>query len=581
MKNFKLVFFYIKKYKLQFILGFFCLIVCDGLQMIIPKVIQHSIDGVLLPGFRSIDLVKYGLLIILLAIVIAIFRFLWRIFIIGNARIIERDIRNDFYAHLQKLSARFFQNHKTGDIMAHATNDMNAIRMLIALGIVIGVDIIVYSAASLFFMINIDFRLTMFVIIPLPLLTFIIIYFGKIIHKRFRKVQDSFSSLTEKVQETISGIRVIKSFAQEDSSQRRVSKASYDYVEKNISLVKVWGLFFPALVFIIGISIGLTLIIGGRKTILNEISFGEFVAFNSYLAMLVWPMIAIGWVTNLYQRGSASMKRINNILYAKADIIDRDCVNYNIYELNGSIEFRHLNFNYEENEPKVMKDVSFSVSQGETLAIVGRTGAGKTSIINLLTRKFDPPENTVFIDGYDIFEIPLQVLRNDISIVPQDIFLFSDTVKENIKFAKQNATDEEIFAFAKAAQIYDEVMDFKDQFDSIIGEKGVSLSGGQKQRIAIARALLADPKILILDDALSSVDTETEKKILTNLIKLRKSKTTIMIAHRISTLQHADKIIVIDEGKIIEQGNHQQLLKNNGLYANIYKKQQIEEHLVA
>lgn len=579
MKNIRLVLSYLKPYTKTIFLGILCLILVDSLMMVIPQIERHIIDSLRLPNFTVNKLFLFGVLVFGLAIVMAIFRFLWRILLITNSYKVERQIRNDYYGHLQNLSVRFFQKHKTGDLMAYATNDLRAVRMLFGIGIVIFFDMIFMTFFSIILMSCIDWRLTIYVIIPLPLVTFVMIFFGRRLHKLFKNIQKTFATLSGRVQESISGITVIKSFVRENSYEDRVGEIAEELVDKNMKLVRIWGIFFPFMFAIVGVSLLLTLYFGGTKTILNEITIGEFVAFNSYLYLLIWPFIAIGWVVNLYQRGTASLNRIQEIMKEKPEIIDSSEVDKSIKALKGNIEFRNLKFSYQDNDYVVLDGISFSINSGETLAIVGRTGEGKSTIIKLLTRLFNPPKNSIYLDGKEIYQIPLNVLRKNMGIVMQDIFLFSTSIEDNIKFAKNNASKNKIIESTHMSHFYNDIMGFDSKFDSIVGERGVSLSGGQRQRLAISRALIKDAPILILDDAFSSVDTQTEEGILSHLKKLQKNKTTLIIAHRISTMRHADKIIVLDNGKIVEQGNHETLVKKNGIYTNIYNKQKLREEL--
>ena len=578
MKTFKKVVPYIRKNLFKIIFGIILIIIIDAGQLITIKVIQKAIDGIGKQGFTATSLLYASLLILGITIVITILRYFWRIAFIGTAWIIDRDLRQMFYDHLLKLSPNFFNKTKTGDLMAYATNDMNAVRMLIGFGFVVGADIIVLSIASLFFMVGISLRLTLLAIIPMPILSVIIIYFGKEIHGRFRKIQKIFAAMSGKVQETISGIRVVKVFVQEQAELEKMSEQARDYVKENIALVKIFAMFHPMLFLVVNISMGIVLIFGGESTIFNEISIGEFVAFFQFLGMLIWPMIAIGWIVNLYQRGTASLKRLNSIFEVEPEVIDENA-DVSIQELKGKVTFKNLNFQYNSQTPQIFENISFEIDVGKTLAIVGRTGCGKTTIIDLLTRVYNPPKDSIFIDDVELFKIPLEVLRDNVVMVPQDIFLFSDSIADNISMAKPDIDRTFVEEVARYAQVYDEIINFEDGFDTVIGERGVTLSGGQKQRIAIARALLTNPNVLILDDALSSVDTKTEKKILELLIELRRDKTTIIIAHRISSLQHADKIIVLGKKKIAESGTHKELLAKNGIYKNLFEKQQIEEKL--
>ncbi|TSA25623.1 ABC transporter ATP-binding protein [bacterium] len=579
MKNLKLIISYLKQYKKSIAIGVLCLITVDAIQMIVPKIIQHVIDSLHNPSFTMKTILIAAGIIFGLALVMAVLRYLWRIFLISNSFKIEKTIRNNYYEHLQKLSPRFFQDHNTGDLMAYATNDLNAVRMLFGIGVVLAFDVFFVTIASFVLMSNINFKMTLYVIIPLPIVTFITIYFGKRLHRLFKKVQDTFSHLSDRVQETISGVRVIKSFGRENAYEDRVGEVAENLVEHNIKLVKIWGMFFPSMFAIIGISMMLTLYIGGTKTILREITIGEFVAFNSYLHLIIWPVIAVGWIVNLYQRGTASLNRIQDIMNQKPEIIDEPCVDRSITSLQGNICLKHLHYTYPDTEIPVIKDISIDIKAGETLAIVGRTGEGKSTIIKLLTRLFNPPKNEIYIDDHEIYQIPLDTLRKSVAVVSQDIFLFASSVKDNIQFGNENVTHEDVIEIAQISQFYNDIKDFEMEFDSIVGERGVSLSGGQKQRLALSRALIKNAPILVLDDAFSSVDTETEDIILKNIRVSQKDKTVLIIAHRISTMQHADKIVVLDDGKVAEQGTHESLLALNGIYTDIYNRQKLREEL--
>ena len=601
MKTFAKVTPLIKKNWFRIFIGLFLILAVDLLQLVVPKIMQRAVDLIEIPGTTSASLIKPALLIFLIAIGIALVRFIWRLLLIGNAWIVDRELRQMYYEHLLSLSRNFFNKVKTGDLMAYATNDLNAVRFLVGFGMVILIDIAVFAIGAMFFMTHISLRLTLLAIIPMPVLTVVIIIFGRKIHARFKKVQKTFAAMSGKVQESISGIRVVKVFVQEDAELDKVANSAKDYVNENISLVRIHGLFHPFLFLIIALSMGIVLIFGGESTIIGTISMGEFIAFFAYLGMFVWPAIAIGWLTNLYQRGKASLVRLNSIFEIEPEIVDENA-DFSITELKGKIEFKNLKFIYEERKDEnlsdknftnledlvslkesanleILENISFQLETGKTLAIVGKTGCGKTTLIDLITRVYNPPQNSIFIDDRELYDIPLAVLRKNIITVPQDIFLFSDSISNNISLAKSDIDKIFIEEVARYSQVYDEILEFEKGFDTVIGERGVTLSGGQKQRIAIARALLTDPKILILDDALSAVDTKTEKKILDLLIKKRKNKTTIIIAHRISSLQHADKVIVLDDKKIVETGTHRELLANGGLYHYLYEKQQLEEKL--
>lgn len=578
MKTFEKVLPFVKHNLHKLLFGIILIIIIDAGQLYTIKIMQKAIDTLNTANFTRIMLLNAALLIIGITIFITMLRYFWRLAFIGTAWRMDRDIRQMYYDHLMKLSANFYNKAKTGDLMAYATNDMNAVRMLLAFGFVIGVDIIVIVIASLLFMVDISLKLTLLAIIPTPFLSIIIIIFGRKIHRRFNKVQKAFASMSGIVQESISGIRVVKAFVQEEAELEKMSESAQDYMAENISLVKIFALFHPVMFLLINVCMGIVLIFGGQAAILNDISMGEFVAFFQYLGMLVWPMIAIGWIVNLFQRGTASLKRLNTIFEVKPEIVDKD-IDDNIRSLKGKITFKNLTFSYSEELPKIFNGISFEIQAGKTLAIVGRTGCGKTTVIDLLSRVYNPPENSVYFDDIEIYNIPLETLRSNLVMVPQEIFLFSDTVANNISLGKNDATAKQIEEVSKKAKVHSSILEFEHDYDTTIGERGVTLSGGQKQRLAIARALLTDPNILILDDALSAVDTKTEKSILDDLIKMRQDKTTVIISHRISSIQHADKIIVLNEGKIEEEGSHEELLKLAGIYADIYEKQQIEEKL--
>ncbi len=579
MRTFEMVTPYLKRNVLRILVGVLLIIIVDIAQLIIPKIMQVTIDKIGIAAITKSGLLKVGLLILGLSLAIALLRFLWRLILIGASWSLDRDLRKAYYQQLMKLSQNFYNRMKTGDLMALATNDINAVRMLFGFGFVIAVDIVFLTIATLGFMLSYNVRLTLLAIIPLPLLSIIIIVFGRRIHKLFGRVQKIFAELSGKVQESISGIRVIKAFHQEEFELEKMSESAYDYVKQNIRLVKIsQGLFHPFMFLVISFSMLIVMVVGGESALLGEVSMGEFIAFFQYLGMLVWPMIAIGWIVNMYQRGTASLKRLNEIFAEDPEIVDDPDLTP-IPFLRGALEIKHLAFRYHDKAPWIFRDISFSLDAGNTLAIVGRTGCGKTTLIDLLLRVYNPPRDSFYIDGHELFSIPVKDLRANIVTVPQEIFLFSDSIADNIALSKPDASREEVEAAAKIAQVYDDIIEFEEGFDTVIGERGVTLSGGQKQRLAIARALLSDPNILVIDDSLSAVDTKTEKEILTALIENRRNKTTIIIAHRISAIQHADTILVLDNGTIVEQGNHQSLLALGGIYHNLHEKQQIEERL--
>ncbi|TCS83216.1 ABC transporter ATP-binding protein [Tepidibacillus fermentans] len=570
-------FFY--EYRWRYIIGIIWLIAVDSLQLIMPKLLGAFTDALRNGTLSTRQLLLYIASILVIALFMFIFRFLWRMYVMGNARFLEYKLRNDLFSHLQTLSTNYFNHHKTGDLMAHATNDINAVRMAAGPGIVMIFDTIILLGTTIFMMIQtISLKLTIIALLPLPFMAVVTGRFGKIIHHRFRKAQESFSHLTEKVQENFSGIRVVKSFVQEQAELENFTKANQDYVDKNMHLVRIQALFDPIVQFISGISLLIILSYGGILVINHEITLGDFVAFNSYLGLLIWPIMAIGWVINILQRGAASMARLNEIFQTKPEIYDQEgLIQPDLQEIKGDIRIQHLSFAYPNQSNKVLSDINIHIPQGKTLAIIGKTGSGKTTLVNLLVRLYDVEEGMIQIDGHDIKSFPLEVLRQNIGYVPQDNFLFSTSIKENIGFGLDSYTDQEVEKAAEDAQILDNIQDFPMKFETIVGERGVSLSGGQKQRVSIARALIKNPKILILDDSLSAVDTKTEEAILKRLKEVMKERTSIIIAHRISTIKEADEIIVLDEGKIVERGTHEQLLQLKGQYYDLYQKQLLEE----
>ncbi|MCB5234397.1 MAG: ABC transporter ATP-binding protein/permease [Candidatus Cloacimonetes bacterium] len=576
--TFKTVMPYLKKSYGHILGGIIVLILVDVVQLITPKIMQYAIDNIQQRSIDNFGLVKIALVITALALAVMVLRYFWRMLIIGNSHRIEKYMRQDFYDHLLSLSQNYFNKSKIGDLMAYATNDLHSVRMLFGMGLIAAMDIVLMTIASFSFMVSIDFRLTLLAIIPMPFLTLTISYFGKKMHKRFAKVQAAFASMSGRIQESISGIRIIKAFSQEESELEKVDEVSMEYVNQNISMAKIAGFFHPFQGFVISCSMIITLYFGGRATIRGDITIGGFIAFFQYLGMLVWPMIAIGWIVDMYQRGTASLKRLNHI-FDEIPEIDDSQANHNITKLEGKIDIKDLSFRYGDDLPLIFKDISVCIDSGKTLAIVGPTGCGKTSLIELMVRIYNPPKNTIFIDDYELYRIPLKVLRRDMVLVPQDIFLFSDTIANNIRLGNPDATMEEVHEAARIANVYEDIMEFDDQFETVVGERGLTLSGGQKQRVAIARALLTDPQILILDDALSAVDTKTERHILKRLIDTRQGKTTIIIAHRISSIQHADKIVVLMDMHIKEYGTHDSLIRGGGIYAELHEKQRIRARL--
>lgn len=562
----------------RYALGLVWLMAVNLAQLFLPYLLGHITDQIETRQAAAADLWRFVGYIVGIAAVVVVCRFLWRIFIMGTARKLEYYLRDKLFAHLQTLSVNFYNERKTGDLMAHATNDINAVRMALGPGIVMLTDSLFLTVATVFMMSRtIDIRLTVLALLPLPFMATIVLFVGRIIHTRFKAVQEAFSDMTDRVQENLSGIRVIKSFVQEEAEVGRFDEVANRYVQRNMHLIKLWGMFFPMVQFISGISYLIVLGYGGILVIEGTITLGAFVSFNTYLALLIWPMMALGWVVNVLQRGAASMERLKALFDQRPEVYDGPDL-ADVDRLKGSLEIRNLNFTYPDGT-RVLRDINIKLPQGKTLAIIGRTGSGKTTLVNLLLRLYNPPAGQILLDGVDINRIPLAVLRRDIGYVPQDTFLFSTTIHENIAFADENLSRQRVEDVAKLAQVHDNIVEFPQQYETLSGERGVTLSGGQKQRISIARALIKDPAILIMDDCLSAVDTHTEEEILRGLKKYMAGRTSIIISHRVSTVQEADEIVVMDQGGIVERGTHDDLLHRGGLYQQLYLKQQLEKKI--
>ncbi len=582
---------YLLAYKWHYLLGIVVLLLVDLANLYIPQYTGEVIDGLSLGLLDASGVMSILLKLLAAGLVMTLGRFGWRYFIIGASRGIEYRMRNDMFRHLETLSARYFNSHKTGDLMAHFTNDLQAVRMAVGMAVITTFDAVVMTVMVLVKMVfYVDFKLTLLAFIPLTLVAVGCYFYGIESKKRQTRRQAAFSGLSDKVQESLAGVRLLKAFVQEEADFKAFEAASVNSMEKNLAVVKLRAVFGPALDAVTGISLLLTLLFGGRMVLEGQISIGQFVAFNSYIGMLVWPMIACGDCINTFSQASAAFQRISLIFQEKADIVDRypelsaDLESYDGH-IRGEISIRDLTFTYPDGELPVLSHVNLQVKQGEMLGILARTGSGKSTLADLLLRVYDCEDGMLLLDGKSITEYPLALLHRDVAYVPQENFLFSDTLEENIAFGLEERISDHpelhgrIEQACKDACIHDNIMDFPDQYQTLVGERGVTLSGGQKQRSSIARALLMDSPILILDDSLSAVDTDTEEQILANLMRLRKGKTTIIIAHRISTLQEADHVAVLSEGVLTEYGTHEELLAKEGFYAHIYEKQQLEQEL--
>jgi ATP-binding cassette subfamily B protein len=571
---------YLKKYRRGLLVGSMCVLLLNGIAVQSPQVILKALDYLKGGGRSARQLVFYALLLVAIALGRGIFQFLTRWIVIGISRDIEFDLRNDMFRHLEELSYPYYQRTRTGDIMARATNDLNAVRMLLGPAIMYSANTFVFTAGALIYMMKISPKLTFYTFLPLPVASIVIQYFGRQIHERFEKIQEMFSDISARTQENFSGARVIRAYAQEAAEIKQFEVANTEYINRSLPLARLMGLLWPTLELTLGLAVVLVLWMGGREVLLNRITVGQFAAFLTYMIQLTWPVIALGWVINIFQRGTASLKRINEILQEKPEITDDAALLAGTPpagDLRGEIEFRGLSFSY--NGTPVLHDVNLRIDEGTSLAIVGPTGSGKTTLVNLIPRVYDAAPGTVFIDGRPIREFPIESLRRNIGFVPQETFLFSDTIRENIAFGREDVTDSEIRAAAEAANIAADIDGFPDQYNTVVGERGLTLSGGQKQRTAIARAVIRNPRILILDDALSSVDTQTEDKILNHLREIMRGRTTIFISHRVSTVRNADRIAVLHGGRIVELGTHDELIARDGYYTDLYNKQLLEEEL--
>lgn len=569
---------YFFRYKTKLILGILFIFLSNAAQVYIPILLKDSVDA-LQKHLSNEIIIKYALLIVGTAIFGGVFRFLIRTTIIIVSRRIEFDLRSDFWEHIQKLPTRFFQNNSTGNIMAHATNDISAVRMYIGPAVMYSIDTISKFIIIIVIMLNLNVWLTIYALIPLPILSFLVYKLSKKIHSRFTKIQEKFSELSSKAQESFSGIRVIKSYVREQDEIKQFTKLGNDYLNRNMEMVKIQAFFMPMLFMITGISVIIVMWIGGSMVIEGTLTLGEIIAFIAYLSLLIWPVIAFGWVINIIQQASASMKRLLKIFAEIDDVEDSsDSVKTKV-EIKGGIEFKKVSFKYGKELPTVLDNINLKIPVGSSLAVVGHTGSGKSSLINLIPRLFDVTKGEILIDGINVKQIPKSILRKSIGLVSQETFLFSDTLFNNIAFGLEKPNTEIVENVSNISQLKKDIDSFSQGYETILGERGITLSGGQKQRTSLARALAINPKILILDDSFSAVDTHTEEEILNKLKEFMKGRTSIIISHRISTVKNADNIIVLENGIIAEQGKHDDLVALNGIYADLHNKQLLEEEL--
>lgn len=574
---------YLARYKKTLVLGVFTVVMSNVFAVAIPLFVGRAIDvikeGLSAGNLNTGNLLTYAGLLVGFSVVSGFFTFLTRQTIIVVSRKVEYDLRNDFLSHIQKLSLSFFQNTPTGDLMAHATNDISAVRNSLGPGIMYPTDTMMTFTMVIVVMLFQDWQLTLMALIPLPFVSFAVYRLGKIVHVKFQERQEQYAELTTRAQENLSGIRVVKAYVREQYEIGLFRSLSLDYLKKNLVLARVQSIMWPLMFLLVGLSLVITLYQGGLRVIDGRLTIGMLTAFLGYLAILIWPMIAFGWVINILQQGAASMARLARIWDTPPEIQDSEQTDDSIQTISGQIEFRGVNFQYRGAKNPALYNMNLLIPQGSTVAIVGYTGAGKSTLVNLLPRLCDISKGDLLIDGIPIQQIPLKVLRENIGYVPQETFLFSDSIMENISYGADNGTDDHVREAAEISQLVNDVDDFPKGFRTMLGERGITLSGGQKQRASIARAVMRKPKILILDDALSAVDTHTEEEILKRLKSVMSKRTSILISHRISTVKDADMIIVLHDGEIVERGTHDELVKIGGKYADLHQKQLLEKEL--
>lgn len=563
---------YFRKYSLRVIAGFLSLVVVDFMQLLIPRVIKFSVDDLQQGTATSTGLLMYGGIILAIAFIIALMRLFWRVLLFGFSRNVETDLRNRLFGHVLTLDRSFFQRRTVGEIMALATNDLTSVQLGLGMGLVAFVDAVFMGLAAIAFMAYIDPWLACVAVAPMPILALLTRILSARLHHRFRKVQEQFSVMTEFVRSTLSSIRLVKAYNQENYQTEKFNEMGKTYIRNNVKLSTIYGTLFPISGLIGNVSMLLVLLVGGRMTLTGTITAGDFVAFISYLFLMTWPMMALGWVTDLFQRGVTSLGRIQALLNEKPELQDRPSTGESPIK-NGSIQIRRLSFRYPGMEEPALKNIELDIMPGKFVGVVGRTGAGKSTLCHLLARLYPVPEGTIRFDGMDVTHLPLAAVRGAIAYVPQDVTLFSETVAFNISMGKPEATQEEIETVARASAIHDEIVAMNEGYQTRIGERGVKLSGGQRQRLALARALLLDRPVIIIDDGLSAVDMETEHAIIRSITSFLKDRTCIVVSHRVAPLADAQEIIVMEEGRIIERGTHDQLLQSSPFYSTIYRQQ--------